>query len=80
MNKTRQEVMADLGFLKSKFEICKPIIDELIMNEEINNLGLFMHVNMLSDAMDWARGYVRLLEKSIKKKIKEEKLQARDKE
>jgi hypothetical protein len=73
MNKRKQEVMANLIFLKGKFEICKPIVDELIQNEEINNSGLFMHVNMLNDALDWARGYIKLLEKSMKKKIKEEK-------
>ena len=72
MNKPRGEVLLDIRILRDKLKQCAVIVGDLAGNKEINDLGLFMHINMLTDTIDWGRGYVRLLEKAIKKKVRDE--------
>lgn len=79
MNKSRGEVLFDIRILRDKLKQCAIIADGLAGNEDINNLGLFMHINMLMDTVDWGRGYVKLIEKAIKNKVREEDIDAHGK-
>lgn len=79
MSKSRGEILLDIRILRDKLKQCAVISDGLAGNKEINNLGLFMHVNMLNDTIDWGRGYVKLLEKAIVKKVRDEDIDAHGK-